>query len=325
MTQKILLIQLRQLGDIILTTPMISAIKKALPKSHVAFLSHPMGRVILKGQPDLDEHIVWAEDVSWRDQIKAVQQLRAQKFDVAIDFMNNPRSALLCFLSGAKRRIAFRSSRSFFYNELVEPQRSGLYLPKEKALLLQKLLPDHTFGDLQPICPFDPQDLAIAQDWLSRFDRTRPRIIISATSRREDRRWPLERYAALADFCVKSFNAVVIWIWGPGEKPVVEQCQKLCSSQTYISWQTQFREMVALMSEADFFIGNSNGPSHVAVARNIPSLQIHGYSEPESWCPLNEMHRALGGRQPIENVTLEQAMEKMGTLEKRGTPDLLTK
>src|SRR5690606_12975626 len=89
---KILVIQLRQLGDILLTTPCLRALKQEFPKARITFLSHAMGRLILDDCPSLDEHFFYDDTWSKMRELRLARTLRARGFDLVFDFMNNPRS-----------------------------------------------------------------------------------------------------------------------------------------------------------------------------------------------------------------------------------------
>src|SRR5689334_4672337 len=109
---KYLIIQLRQLGDILLTTPIPKAIKSHAPQAHVTFLAHSMGNLILKDNPYIDEIVTYNESESVAEQIKKLLHLQKQKYHIVFDFMNNPRSAVMSVASGAKKRYGFSSIRS---------------------------------------------------------------------------------------------------------------------------------------------------------------------------------------------------------------------
>jgi ADP-heptose:LPS heptosyltransferase len=74
--------------------------------------------------------------------------------------------------------------------------------------------------------------------------------------------------------------------------------------------KTTFRELAALIGESHLFIGNSNGPSHVAVAMDTPSIQLHGPTSAVSWCPMTERHRAVQGRD-MASIALVEVQQKI--------------
>jgi heptosyltransferase III len=308
--RKILLIQLRQLGDILLTTPCIREIKREEPNAHIAFLSHPMGKKILNQNPYIDEtYYIGAESLV--QQWEIWRMIRAKKYDVVVDFMNNPRSAGLTWFSDAHMRVAFPSKRFFCYNHRVPHSQEPQYIVKEKFRLLEA-------------CGFEPRDVALTLPWFetdtrplmqllgsgSRFRDAALRIVLSPTHRRENRRWPLASYAQLADWLIEKWKAEIIWTWGPGEESVVREVASQCRQPTVVSPPTTFRELAAIMANCDLFIGNSNGPSHVAVAVKIPSLQLHGPTIPRSWSPLTGGHEAISSsNKPIAALKVDEVTE----------------
>jgi ADP-heptose:LPS heptosyltransferase len=122
----------------------------------------------------------------------------------------------------------------------------------------------------------------------------------------------MERWAELAVWLEKSKNAKVIWIWGPGEEQEIDDVIKLSGGVGVKSPKTTFRELAALIKESHLFIGNSNGPSHVAVAMDTSSIQLHGPTSAVSWCPMTERHRAVQ-RFRMDDITLQDIAHLIGT------------
>ncbi len=310
MARKILLIQLRQLGDIMLTTPCLRELKRAWPDAEIDFLSHPMGRLIVDSNPYVRRHLTYDPKGNLRQDAALVKQLRQAEYDIVLDFMYNPRSALYARLTGASRRLAFASRRSWLFTEQVEQGKQVEYIVTEKFRYLQKLgiAPQSQRLDL----PWNEAHTAPLLRLLhddKNFEAAPLRVAISPTHRREDRQWPKDRYARIADQLVRHWGAAVIWLWGPGEEGFVRDVMALCHEPTRLAPATGFREMAALLASCDLFLGNSNGPSHVTVAVDTPSLQIHGPTFARTWCPQNDRHRALQasdktpqGRGPIIGI-----------------------
>ncbi|SME93915.1 glycosyltransferase family 9 protein [Pseudobacteriovorax antillogorgiicola] len=311
--QRILIIQLRQLGDIILTTPCTRELKRAYPDAEIDFLVHKMGGLILPGNPYINRIISYSEKDSLGEQWQLIQTLRGKRYDLVLDFMYNPRSALLAFLSGAKRRLAFPSRRRVAYTELVPQDPESDYIVREKFAYLRYL-------------GLSPQDESLILPWSEAhlgpylenkgdlFPKLQAmRVILSPTHRREERQWPFAHWAELADWLVRHWQAQVIWIWGPGEKEFVEQVQGLCQEATQLAPKTSFRELAAFMANCDLFIGNSNGPSHVAVSCRIPSLQLHGPTLAKTWCPLNMQHRAVQ-KAEMKQISVAAVQQTLGEM-----------
>ena len=105
---RILLIQLRQIGDVLLTSPLAKILKELYPKSYIAFLAEKPSYDVLSGNPCIDEVIVLDKiKGDFYSTIESIQKVRSKNFDLVIDTFGNPRSALITFLSGAKYRMGF--------------------------------------------------------------------------------------------------------------------------------------------------------------------------------------------------------------------------
>lgn len=310
---KILLIQLRQLGDILLTTPVIRAIKKKYPDAEISFLTHPMGKLILSGNRELKEHLIYPAESRFL-QAKFMIGLRARKFDIVFDFMGNPRSALLTRITGAPQRFSFASPRSWAYTSVVPRESGHDYIVREKFRIISQA-GIHS-DDVRLVLPWTAADLVPWQKFLGdhpSLQKDHPRILLSPTHRRENRRWSVASWVKLAEVLAQDWHAHVIWLWGPGEEEDVKALQQQCRVPTLLAPRTTFRELAAFTAQCELFIGNSNGPSHVAVATNTPSIQLHGPTDAPSWSPVTIRHRAAAKPAMIE-LSLEDVMMELAPL-----------
>lgn len=304
MTIRVLVIQLRQLGDILLTTPAVSALTAALPGAEIDFLAHAMGKLVLAGNPDIHELHLYEDSWGVAEHLRLARRLRRRRYDLVVDFMANPRSAFYAFASGGAKRLAFRSARRLASTTTIPRPTDDDYIVRHKQRLVDAALTAvggaravdmRTFKE-RPILPWTPADAAGPLAWFreaTAVEAAPLRIVLSPTHRRPRRRWDDAKWAALADRLVKDWGAAVIWLWGPGEEADVERAMALTTAPTIKAPRTSFRAMAALVANADFFVATSNGPSHVAVAVDTPSLQLHGHTSARAWCPMTARHRAV--------------------------------
>ncbi|MBP6217129.1 MAG: glycosyltransferase family 9 protein [Oligoflexales bacterium] len=309
--KKILLIQLRQLGDILLTSPCITALKKDNPQHHIAFLCHRMGVPLLGDQPTLDALYTYHEKDSLRQKWNLLQTLRREQFDYVFDFMNNPRSSLFAWWTRSINRYAFSSARSLAYTHTIPRSSAESYIVEEKFSLLRSA--HFSAGSEDLLCPkISPTDQTAVETLLSRqdFREAKLRVILSPTHRRRARSWPHDRYLSLAAYLHQKWGACVLWAWGPGEEEEIDQLISQCQTPSSKLPRTSIRELCAVMRHCDLFIGNSNGPSHLAVASSLCSLQLHGPTNSLSWCPMNSRHQAIQGVS-MDAISLEQVQKKL--------------
>ena len=108
-------------------------------------------------------------------------------------------------------------------------------------------------------------------------------MALSPVSRRRYKRWSLDQFARVADWLVERYGARILLLWGPGEREVVDEVQRLMINQALLSPETAtIKELGALLERSDLLISNDNGTKHIAVARDVPTITIHGPSSPVS-------------------------------------------
>ncbi len=298
--KKSLVIQLKQRGDIILTTPVLRALRKYFPASQIDFLSFPMGKALLQGVESIDNHHILDHKKGLLESVRLMRELYREKYDVVLDFMNNPRSALISFLTFAPYRICYPSARSFLYTHIAPPSSNQIYVAEQKVRFLNLLGIKDIDSDISPEIINSQKDIEFAENAWRELELGQGEqlvIAVSPTSVRKNRTWPAFHYVTLVEKLIHRFNAKILWIWGPSEYDYVEDIAKQVSSPTIMIPPTNLTELSALISKCDFFVGNSNGPSHIATANNIPTVVIHGGTYPSNWTCPNGRHDSIAYKQ----------------------------
>lgn len=307
--QNILMIQLRQLGDILLTTPCLRAIKEDNPKHRITFLCHSMGREILQDSPYLDELMTYNDKTPF-EYWKMAFSLRKRGFSMVFDFMANPRSAKFAWLTRSPKRYAFSTGRNWAFTHIVPRKAESDYIVREKFELLKTA--GFRASNEALLIPWSEKDLGPYKTLMNQTDFANApfKVALSPTHRRENRRWPLEKYLALAERLVHEKNAAVVWTWGPGEEEIIADLVRRCKVRTFASPRTNLKELTALLSKLDLFIGNANGASHFAVAANCATLKLCGpHTEVQAWSPLTEKHKTVKVRDDIRSMSVEAVWE----------------
>ena len=137
---KFLLIQLRRIGDVLMTTPAIRLLRESYPDADLTFLTESPSDQVLKENPNLQEILLYRKPESLPESLRSFLNLRSRKFDCVIDFYGNPRSALMTRLSGAPMRIGFDfRGRSLAYTHPVKISGKFTYSAVDKTQLLRPL------------------------------------------------------------------------------------------------------------------------------------------------------------------------------------------
>src|SRR5215471_17398075 len=293
--ERILVVQFRQIGDVLLSTPVLRALCCHYPQSHIAFLTEPSPGRVLSGNPLLDEVIIRPRHATWRQQWQLLRYIRRQRFELVIDLIGNPRSAVLTRLSGAQHRLAFaRFPRSLLYTLLdTHHQPIPEYTVAKRLRLLEPLGIQAT--DLTPILPYTQDE----QDAVTTFLRAHSitpddlLICIDPTTPVPTRQWPGEHFSALADMLSERLGARVLLLWGPREEAQVRAIAAAARSQPTLIPAWGLDTLTALLARANLLVGCNSAPLHIAVSQGIPTLTIMGATRSVNWIPPAPQHRAV--------------------------------
>ncbi len=287
--QRILAIQLRQVGDVLMCTPTLRALRRAFPEARIDFLVEPGPAKVLAGNPDITEVILRNPNRGWIETPWIISLLRGRRYDVAMDFMANPRSTMISLLSGARLTISFAGGRrSFFYSRAVEPE--GAYSAAHKLSLLKPL--GINGGKLRPIFVVSETAHAFISGWLDEKGLEPGRFIaIDSTTRRVTRRWT--RFGEFADLLKKEHGASCVFLWGPGEEQYVDESLAACSEKHFKAPPTTIDNMAALIESAAALVGTESAPRHIAAALRVPSLTVIGSTRAENWTLPEPIHKII--------------------------------
>ncbi|MCL4478046.1 MAG: glycosyltransferase family 9 protein [Deltaproteobacteria bacterium] len=282
----ILIIHTGQIGDNLLTTPVIRSLRKAMPDSYIAFLTSKPDYHVFSFNHYLNEIILLDKSIPLMEYARFLFNLRKRRFDLALDFLGNPRTAFITWFSNARYRIGYDLRlRRYAYNYVVERDKKPKYSVNFKYDLLKAI---DINGDDISLDLFIPESARIfAQEFIKSINTIPgPIFTISPVSRRAYKQWHAEKFALLSDMLIERFHAKLIFLWGPGEKAYVQQIIYMMKNKPHLSPQTPtIKELGALIKLAVMHIGNDNGIKHIAIAMGTPTVTIHGPSDPVSWEP----------------------------------------
>jgi ADP-heptose:LPS heptosyltransferase len=332
---KVLIILPRQLGDILLGTPLLRALKLLHPNCQISWVSHKMGKQILETNALIQEVFYLPEPPAGENfvttflkrvwlELNFLMRVRKARFDIVIDALNNPRTSILSFSSAAPLRVSFttRFFRNMAFHKLLPRSNMNTgYVAFEKIKLLNTFNSESQLQKidkelLNPILETNLQDENVVENWLAKVDLTgRKFLVLSPTSRRELRKWPRENFLEFSKLFVQKFQIPIVWIWGPGEKEEVEKYHSELSSahKEYSLFPPLFklREVGVLCRKSIGFLGLTNGLAHIACASGAKTIQIHGPTKMESWVHPNKlMHGGIQANHFVSKQSICVSCEK---------------
>ena len=299
----ILVIVFKGIGDVILTTPLLRALKKGVKGSRLYFLTKKPSRRVLELNPNLDG-VFYRED-------SPLGAIRRAGIDISIDFMRSSVSGFYSLFSGADKRLAFRYAGGRLFYNLMPEKKEGLgYTVLDRLQFLENLgaAPDGT----QPDLFFRPENAAKAGAFLAAA-AVAPgafTVTLDITSPRSHRRWAPELFARLADRLARGFAARVIFLWGPGELDYVKAAMSAAQEKHLLCPDFDLLDLAALQKRASLHVGLSSGPMHVAVSQGTPTFTVYApQNSPVSWSPPGPAHAWVQGA--LDELPFEAVWEKL--------------
>jgi ADP-heptose:LPS heptosyltransferase len=285
-----------RIGDVVLTTPVFTALKHAWPDARIGALVRPQVAPLLEGNPDVDAVVIeHGQPVR-----ELARELRAGGWGTSIHCFVTSRTVLAATLAGIPRRVGPASKVvSLLLTQRVIQHRSRS--ARHEA--------DYNLELLQPLgVPFARRPTRVVlseaeREWGRRhlaglgLTPGRPIVGIHPGSGNSAGRWPLERYAALAHRLLAEGERVLL-TFGPGETELADAMRAglRTTAPMVRPGGVTLREMAAILAALDLFVTNSTGPLHMAVALEVPTVSFFGLTpatRPARWGPYAPGHVVL--------------------------------
>jgi heptosyltransferase I len=322
---RVLLIRLGAVGDVLRTLPALHLIRSTFPAVHVAWLVEELSRDLLSGHPEIDEVIPFPRRELGRvarrprdfTRVLAafIRDLRRRRFSVALDFQGTLKSAFLARLSGAPRRVGFapghcREASFLFTNEWVRPHGRTLNRVERNLLIAEAV---GARGDaIEIVLPERPEEGRAAAEILRAVNpRGGSLVVLSPGSSRRQRykRWPAGHFSRLAARLGSSAEIVPLVAWGPGEEALASEVVSASGGRVLKAPPTSLRLLAAVLRRSDLFIGADSGPMHLAWAVGCPVLALFGPTDPRLNAPLGGNHVVLRAGDATADITPDRALQ----------------
>ncbi len=270
-----------------MTTPSIRLLRESFPDANLTFLTERPSDQVLRENNFLDEIIIYQNSESIFQSISFLYKIRRNKFDCVIDFFGNPRSSLIVAFSGAPIRIGFNfRGRSWVYSHPVKIEEGEKYSAHDKTRLLGPL---GIFSNNFRLDFFEnKKDKIFVKKLFEKLGINEKDFIVSLSpvSRQPYKVWPPERFAKVADWLVKNYNAKILFLFGPGEKHFVDSVRLAMIQKSLPDYNVPtLSQTLSILHRVNLHFGNDNGPRHIAVAAGTPTLAIFGRPWSANWTP----------------------------------------
>lgn len=317
--RNILVIDFGQLGDVVLSLPALRAIREKFPRARITVaVGKPAAPVVeLSGYADAT---IPVDRVALRDGskplsviriIKLVQEVRRREFDFVIDLHSLSETNLLGFFSGASKRLyARRPGRSldflanFQTRPPVEDTRQERHAVDRYLDVLQPL--GIRNAERAPRLRTRAEDDKAVEAMLKKVkaDAGAPLIGLFPGAGHPSRRWPLARFAELADMLMRNDEVRILVFAGPEEREMVAEVKASFPRSTLIFDRLSIPQLASMMARLSVLISNDTGPMHIAAAVGSSVVLLLDRRAPHSYLPIEGHHRVI--QRVIADITTEE-------------------
>lgn len=301
---RILVIKLKHIGDVLMATPAISAIRERFPNAYISVLVRKGTEEMVTGNPKIDEVIVY-DGFSGRSLFNKIMKeigfafgLRRRRFDLIIELGFGDREAIYGLISGARFRVGFDpDGKGFLGRRYILTHRTPMDNSKhivKRDLELLKLLRIEVEGrDLELYHSDEDKEFAqkvLRENGISDGDLI---VLIHPTSRWLFKCWTDDGNAGIADYLQSEHKVRVILTCGPGvrEKEKLKRIlDKMKTKPLSFLGNLTLKQLAALIDRADLFFGIDSAPMHMAAALKTSVIALFGPSGEHNWGPWGEGH-----------------------------------
>lgn len=285
---KILVIRLSSLGDMLHTLPAVAGLRASFPNAKIDWLVGESAAFLLSAVRGIDTVHIFEKDAAFTRLFRRdnryhvwnlIRDLRAERYDVSIDFQGLLKTAFLGFISGSARRIGFpkslvrESPAHWFYHQTPAEPEKALHV-----IELNRLLAGCIGTEIAPTA-FDlvsHESDARYVDHLIEKESLHNFVVVNPGGGWPSKIWNPEYYGQLADRIQTELNLQVVVTTGPGEESLQERLFAHCRGKRPIHVQISFLQLIPLLRKARLMIGGDTGPLHLACTLNTAVVGIYG-------------------------------------------------
>ncbi len=294
--ERILCVRLDYLGDVLMSTPAVRALKESLPGSRITLLTSTGGAAVVRHVPEIDEVIDYA--APWmksshgheaRDDFDLIDRLAHRRFDAAVIFTVYSQSplpaAMLCHLAGIPLRLAHCRENPYrlltHWVRETEPHEQVRHEVRRQLDLVARI--GAQASDERLSFRVSAVDLAWARARLLSLDidLSRPWIVMHPGATAPSRRYPPEHWQAVARGLARELRCPLVFTGSGDETELVEKIRSDMPGTHSLAGQVDLGKLAALLSLAPLLISNNTGPVHVAAAVGTPIVDLYALTNPQ--------------------------------------------
>jgi heptosyltransferase-2 len=301
--KRILIVRTDRIGDVLLSTPVIKALRDGNPSAYISMMVSPYTKDIVEGNPYLDEVIIYDKESkhkSWQASFKFALNLKKKKFDLSLILHPTNRVHLVTYFAGIPKRIGYDRKFGFLLTDRVKHTKQlGEKHELEYSLDLVRYLGIEP-KDKNMFMPIKPDsekwiEELFKQEGINKSDKL---LAIHPGASCPSKIWPNERFAEVADRLVEKYGFKVFVIAGPKDISLADNVLKhMHRSACNLAGKISVSQLASILKRCQLFISNDSGPVHIASAVGTPVISIFGRNQkglsPNRWGPVGKKDKIL--------------------------------
>lgn len=285
---KILVLQFRPFGDVLLATSYLAALKEKYPAAKIHYLCNTPFHTVIEEHPLIDKiiNIPYERGIGKFFQLRAWLQVRKEQYDLIIDQQNGTESALFVLFSNAKYRVTWGNSKWSFLFNLEAPPAPNLYSAVRNLLLMQPL--GIYTNKYELTIKVSAKGKVMAHDfWQTNQLEGKKVIGMEISCKDQQKKWHEAGFIELISKILEQTASYIILFSAPSERSHLKQVmQKIAHPRLLLSPQSPtLRELAAFLEKINLLICNEGAINHLSCATKTPALCLIGPSEPSVWSP----------------------------------------
>ncbi|HBG46964.1 MAG TPA: putative lipopolysaccharide heptosyltransferase III [Deltaproteobacteria bacterium] len=302
--RRALVIVFKNIGDVLLTTPVFSALKRSIAGVEVDALVNRGTEEMLTFNPDVDRVLVYNRKTRGlgrlKEELRLVKEVRGAGYDMAVALTSGDRSRNFALLSGAGIRVGAPKKNllgQLSFNFPVTMASSGKHYVERNLDCLRRIgiFPERQHRSTSFFEGSEAAEKARGLLAGANLDG-RPYMVVHPTSRWMFKSWPPEKNAALIDLVQRELGMPVVLTSGPEafEISYVAQLKsRLTTDVTDFTGKLSLKELGAVIRKAVLFFGVDSAPMHISAAVGTPAVALFGPSFAVDWAPWGDGHRVV--------------------------------
>ena len=320
MTERICIVMMSAVGDAVHVLPVINAIKRARPSSHITWVLQAGPATLVRGHRSVDEIILFDRSQGPAGFRSVIGELRARRFDLLINLQVYFKAGIITALSGVPRRLGFDRARArdanwLFTTERIPPHPvqhvQDQYFEFLRALSID---PEPVVWDIGPW----ESEREWQREFVSQFDRPIASIVVATSKPAKD--WLPERWAGICDLLSADYGMQPVLVGGTSDREAAaaEAIIEASSARPHSALGSGLRKLVSILDASALVLSPDTGPLHMTVATGTPVISLMGYTDPRRTGPYRSYHDLIidAFHDPGEAgpVTMETRLDRMSRI-----------